>query len=38
MADAKTFVADAPAWIDLSSKDAEGSRQYYSKLFGWKVE
>jgi len=38
MADAKTFVANAPAWIDLSSKDAEGSRQFYSKLFGWKVD
>ena len=38
MADAKTFVVNAPAWIDLSSKDAAASRDYYSKLFGWKVE
>src|SRR5215467_2092078 len=38
MADAKTFVANAPAWIDLSSKDADGSRQFYSKLFGWTVD
>jgi uncharacterized protein len=38
MADAKTFVANAPAWVDLSSKDAAASRDYYSKLFGWKVE
>ena len=38
MADAKTFVVNAPAWIDLSSKDAEGSRNFYSKLFGWKVD
>ncbi|TMF38261.1 MAG: VOC family protein [Chloroflexi bacterium] len=38
MADAKTFVANAPAWIDLSSKDAAASSDYYSKLFGWKVE
>jgi predicted enzyme related to lactoylglutathione lyase len=38
MADAKTFVANAPAWADLSSTDAAASRDYYSKLFGWKVE
>jgi predicted enzyme related to lactoylglutathione lyase len=38
MADAKTFVANAPAWVDLSSKDAAGSREFYSKLFGWKVD
>jgi len=38
MADAKTFVANAPAWVDLSSKDADASRDYYAKLFGWKVE
>jgi predicted enzyme related to lactoylglutathione lyase len=40
MADAntKTFVANAPAWVDLSSTDAAGSRDYYSKLFGWKLE
>jgi predicted enzyme related to lactoylglutathione lyase len=38
MADAKTFVANAPAWADLSSTDAAASRDYYAKLFGWKVE
>jgi len=38
MADSKTFVANAPAWVDLSSKDAAASRNFYSKLFGWKVE
>jgi predicted enzyme related to lactoylglutathione lyase len=38
MADAKTFVVNAPTWVDLSSTDAAGSRDYYSKLFGWKVE
>jgi predicted enzyme related to lactoylglutathione lyase len=38
MANAKTFVADAPAWTDLSSTDATASRDYYSKLFGWKIE
>ncbi|HKC19188.1 MAG TPA: VOC family protein [Candidatus Dormibacteraeota bacterium] len=38
MADAKTFVANAPAWVDLSSTDAAAARDYYSKLFGWKVD
>jgi uncharacterized protein len=38
MADAKTFVVNAPAWIDLSTKDPAGARDYYSKLFGWKAE
>jgi predicted enzyme related to lactoylglutathione lyase len=38
MPDAKTFVANAPAWVDLSSQDAAASRDFYSRLFGWKVE
>jgi uncharacterized protein len=38
MADAKTFVANAPAWVDLASKDAAGAREFYSKLFGWKAD
>jgi predicted enzyme related to lactoylglutathione lyase len=38
MPDAKTFVANAPAWIDLSSKDPAASRDFYSKLFGWKID
>ncbi len=38
MAQAKTAVAHRPVWVDLSSHDAEGSREFYAKLFGWKVE
>ena len=38
MAEAKTAVAHKPVWIDLASGDAAGSRDFYSKLFGWKVE
>jgi predicted enzyme related to lactoylglutathione lyase len=38
MADTKTAVAHEPIWIDLSSTDAKGARDFYSKLFGWKVE
>lgn len=29
---------DKPVWIDLSSSDPAGSREFYSKLFGWQVE
>ena len=38
MAEAKTAVAHKPVWTDLSSSDAEASREYYGKLFGWKIE
>lgn len=38
MADAKTFVVNAPAWIDLSTADPDAARDYYSKLFGWTAE
>lgn len=33
-----TALANKPAWVDLSSTDAAGSREFYSKLFGWNVE
>jgi len=38
MAQAMTSIANRPAWVDLSSSDAEASRNFYSKLFGWQVE
>src|SRR5258708_13380018 len=38
MAQAKTAVAHKPIWLDLSSSDPAGSRQFYSKLFGWNIE
>ena len=38
MAETRTFVANAPVWVDLSSTDAEAARDYYAKLFRWKVE
>jgi len=38
MPDAKTAVANKLAWIDLMSDDAAGSRDFYSKLFGWKIK
>src|SRR5260370_39425512 len=38
MAQTKTEVAHKPVWLDLSSPDPEGSREFYSKLFGWNIE
>ncbi len=38
MTEAKTAVAQKPVWVDLSSSDAAASRDFYSRLFGWKVE
>ena len=38
MAQAKTAVTHKPVWIDLSSHDAAGSREFYANLFGWKIE
>ena len=36
--DAVAALVNKPAWLDLSSSDPAGSREFYSKLFGWKVE
>ncbi|HTX01140.1 MAG TPA: VOC family protein [Acidimicrobiales bacterium] len=30
--------AGSPCWADLSTSDVEGSRRFYSELFGWKAE
>jgi hypothetical protein len=38
MADAAIAVANKPAWVDLSSTDAAGSRDFYAKLFGWDIQ
>ncbi len=38
MAETKTFVVNAPVWVDLSSTDPAASRDYYSKLFGWEAK
>ena len=38
MAEAKTAIVNKPAWVDLSSSDAAGSRKFYSELFGWQIE
>ena len=38
MAQAATAIANKPAWVDLASNDAAGSRDFYSKVFGWDIE
>ena len=38
MADTTTVVAGSPTWVDISSKDPAGTRDYYGKLFGWETE
>src|SRR6266700_5030532 len=38
MAEAKTAVANKPVWVDLSTSDAAGARNFYSNLFGWKID
>ncbi len=33
-----TAVANKTAWVDLTTSDVEGAREFYSKLFGWQTE
>jgi uncharacterized protein len=27
-----------PAWVDITAKDAEASRTFYTQLFGWRIQ
>jgi predicted enzyme related to lactoylglutathione lyase len=38
MAETKTAIANKPTWVDLATTDAAASREFYSKVFGWKIE
>ena len=38
MTEMATSTTNRPIWIDLSTSDAAGSRDFYSKLFGWQVD
>ena len=38
MAEAKTAIANKPAWVDLSTSDPSAARDFYAKVFGWKIE
>ena len=38
MADATATKVNQLAWVDLGSSDAAAARDFYAKLFGWRVE
>ena len=38
MAQATATIVNKPAWVDLASSDAQASRDFYSRLFGWRVD
>ena len=38
MAEARTAIANRPAWVDLATSDAGAAGEFYGKLFGWKLE
>jgi uncharacterized protein len=38
MTQAMSTTINRPTWVDLATKDADGARDFYGKLFGWRVE
>ena len=38
MTEANQALLNRPAWVDLSTKDPEGSRAFYAKVFGWDIQ
>src|ERR1044072_8045498 len=38
MANSSAARVDRQLWVDLSSRDAGASRDFYAKVFGWNVE
>src|SRR4051794_12881117 len=38
MANSAVATANRPVWVDLSSSDADASRAFYSKVFGWDID
>ena len=37
MPEVTTFTPGAPVWVDISSPDLEGTKSFYSRLFGWEA-
>ena len=35
MPETAVYAPGTPSWVDLASRDLEGSKGFYSKLFGW---
>ena len=38
MAEVKTAIEAKPVWVDLSTDNPDKAREFYGKLFGWKLE
>ena len=38
MTELGTKIAQRPVWVDLSTAEADRSRNFYSKLFGWQID
>lgn len=38
MTQTQTIATGSPVWFDLSTPDPEGSRKFYSQLFGWTAD
>jgi predicted enzyme related to lactoylglutathione lyase len=38
MPDVQTFAPGSPVWFDVSSTDLEGSKAFYTRLFGWEAQ
>jgi predicted enzyme related to lactoylglutathione lyase len=38
LAQTATAIINKPAWVELSSPDAEASRAFYSRVFGWQID
>ncbi len=38
MAQVATAVINKPAWVDLSTTDADAARDFYASLFGWDLD
>jgi uncharacterized protein len=38
MTHATATAINKPAWVDLASSDADASRAFYARLFGWRID
>jgi predicted enzyme related to lactoylglutathione lyase len=38
MTQATDTTVDRPTWVDLATSDAEAARDFYGKVFGWRIE
>jgi len=38
MAEVSSYAPGTPCWVDLTTSDPEGARNFYGPLFGWELE